>query len=80
MDINEVKKAFLDVLQDYVDFPVADVDTSAAFKAASGMDSFVFIELISSVEDRFGIRIPNSDLRDFKTIDDIIAYIAAKAA
>jgi acyl carrier protein len=80
MENSEVKKVFLDILQDYVEFPVADVDTTQAFKSASGVDSYVFIELISAVEERFGIRIPNSDMRDFNTIDDIIHYIEAKIA
>ena len=80
MENSEVKKVFLDILQDYVEFPVADVDTTQAFKSASGVDSYVFIELIAAVEDRFGIRIPNNDMRDFNTIDDIINYIAAKTA
>ncbi|MBR3653281.1 MAG: acyl carrier protein [Bacteroidales bacterium] len=76
----DVKKEFLDILQDYVDFPVEEVNTEEAFKAASGIDSFVFIEMIAAVEDRFGIRIPNSDLKGFSTIDDIIRYIEAKVA
>ena len=75
-----VKKEFLDILQDYIDFPVAEIHTDAPFKAASGVDSFVFIEMISSVEDHFGIRIPNSDLVAFKTVDDIVGYIERKAA
>ena len=80
MESSEIKKVFLDILQDYVEFPVEGLDTTQAFKAASGVDSYVFIELISAVEDRFGIRIPNSDLLGFNTIDDIINYIAAKTA
>ena len=76
----DTKKEFLDILQDYVDFPVEEIHTDAPFKAAAGVDSFVFIEMISSVEDHFGIRIPNSDLVNFKTIDDIIGYIEKKAA
>ena len=75
-----VKNEFLDILQDYVDFPVNEIHTDEPFKAASGVNSFVFIEMISSVEDHFGIRIPNSDLLGFNTIDDIINYIAAKTA
>ncbi len=75
-----VKKEFLDILQDYVDFPVEEVNTDEAFKAASGIDSFVFIEMIASIEDHFGISIPNSDLIDFKTVDDIVGYIERKAA
>ena len=75
-----VKKEFLDILQDYVDFPVNEIHTDEPFKAASGVDSFVFIEMISSVEDHFGIRIPNCDLVAFKTVDDIVGYIERKAA
>lgn len=75
-----VKKEFLDILQDYIDFPVEEIHTDAPFKAASGVDSFVFIEMISSVEDHFGIRIPNCDLVTFKTVDDIVGYIERKAA
>lgn len=75
-----VKKEFLDILQDYVEFPVEEIHTDEPFKAASGVDSFVFIEMISSVEDHFGIRVPNADLVTFKTIDDIVGYIEKKAA
>jgi Acyl carrier protein len=76
----DVKKEFMDILQDYVDFPVNEIHTDEPFKAASGVDSFVFIEMISSVEDHFGIRIPNSDLGAFRTVDDIVGYIERKAA
>ena len=74
----DVKKEFLGILQDYVDFPVEEVDTEAAFKAASGIDSFVFIEMIAQIESHFGISIPNADLKSFNTISDIIRYIEAR--
>ena len=76
----DVKKEFLDILQDYVDFPVEDVNTDEAFKAASGIDSFVFIEIIARIEEHFGISIPNADLKSFNTISDIIRYIEARIA
>ena len=74
----DVKKEFLDILQDYVEFPVEEVNTDEAFKAASGIDSFVFIEMIAQIESHFGISIPNSDLKSFNTISDIIRYIEAR--
>ena len=74
------KQEFLEILQDYIEFPVEEIHTDEPFKAAAGVDSFVFIEMISSVEDHFGIRIPNCDLVNFKTIDDIVGYIEKKAA
>ena len=50
------------------------------FKATSGLDSFVFIEMISAVEEHFNIRIPNSDLLGFQTLDDMIHYIEGRTA
>ena len=74
----DVKKEFLNILQDYVEFPVEEVNTEEAFKAASGIDSFVFIEIIARIEEHFGITIPNADLKSFNTISDIIRYIEAR--
>ena len=71
----DVRKEFLDILQDYIDFPVSEIQTNLPFKAVSGVDSFIFIEMISTVEEHFHLRIPNSDLLTLRTIDDIIAYI-----
>lgn len=76
----DTRREFLDILQDYIDFPVDKIETDAPLKAASGIDSFSFIEIIASVEEHFGITIPNCDLAGFRRIDDIIAYIAKKTA
>ena len=75
-----VRQEFLDIFQDYVDFPVSEVPTDKPFKATSGLDSFVFIEMISAVEEHFNIRIPNSDLLGFQTLDDLIHYIEGRTA
>jgi acyl carrier protein len=48
------------------------------FKAVASIDSFMLIELISAIEDHFGVTISNTDLGDFKTIDDIVAYVESK--
>ena len=61
----DVKKEFLTILQDYVDFPVDEIPTDDAFKSASGVDSFMLIEIISAIEDKFKILaiVTNRDLR-----------------
>lgn len=80
-DMNMNTKAdFLDLLQDYVEFPVNEIPTSQPFKAVSGIDSFTLIELISSLEDRFGLTIPDCDLCNFNTIDDIVKYLDTRKA
>lgn len=71
----DTKIQLLDIIQDYVDCPVEEIGTDEAFKATVGVDSFIFIEMVGSIEDRFGISIPNSDLKKFNTLNDIITYI-----
>lgn len=75
-----VRQEFLDILQDYIDCPSNEIPTGEPFKASSGVDSFMFIEMISAVEEHFNIRIPNSDLLSFVTLDDMIHYIEGKTA
>lgn len=74
------KEEILDIIREYVDLPAEEIPTGEAFKMAAGMDSFIFIAMVGSIEERFGIRIPNSDLLGFNTLDDIIAYVDRKEA
>ena len=76
----DVKKEFFGILQDYVDFPVEEVVTDVPFKAASGVDSFMLMELVGALEDHFGISIPNRDLMGLKTADEMIGYIEKRIA
>ena len=75
-----IKRDFLGILQDYVEFPVEEIVTSEPFKAVSGIDSFVMMEIVNNLEDHFGITVPNNDLIHFKSIDDIVTYISRRKA
>ena len=75
-----IKREFLGILQDYVEFPVEEIVTSEPFKAVSGIDSFVMMEIVNSMEEHFGISVPNNDLVHFKSIDDIVRYIGKRIA
>lgn len=76
----DTKETLLDIIREYVDVSADEINTDQAFKTAMGVDSFVFMAMISSIEERFNLSIPNSDLLTFKTLDDIIAYIDARKA
>lgn len=76
----DTKETLLDIIREYVDVPADEINTDQAFKTAMGVDSFIFMAMISSIEEHFNLSIPNSDLLTFKTLDDIIAYIDARKA
>ena len=70
-----LEKELLDVLQDYLDFPVADLDRTTPLKYAAAMNSFTFIQLVAALEGRFALRIPNEDLAQLHSADDLLAYL-----
>ena len=39
------------------------------------LDSLDSVELIMSAEEEFGIEIPDEDVMNFKTVNDIVNYI-----
>ena len=44
-----------------------------------GLDSMDTIELAFELEDNFNIKISDDDLMGFKTMDDVVEYVAIKA-
>lgn len=43
-----------------------------------GADSLDLVDLLMSVEDEFGIEIPDEDVENIQTIGDIVEYINSK--
>ncbi len=43
-----------------------------------GADSLDLVDLLMSVEDEFGIEIPDEDVENIQTIGDIVDYINSK--
>lgn len=73
----EVRNELIGIISDYVEIPTEQIDTAENIKFTAGLDSFATLSLISSIEDRFNIAIPDSKLHDFRTLDDIIGYVEA---
>lgn len=44
-----------------------------------GADSLDLVDLLMSVEDEFGIEIPDEDVENIQTIGDIVEYINSKS-
>ena len=44
------------------------------------ISSYSLVQLICAVEDEFDIEIPNSQIKKFKTVKDVIAFIEKETA
>lgn len=76
----DIRKELLEIVSEFVDMPADEINTSDGFKLSCGLNSFVLFSMVSTIEEHFDINIPNDALAKFRTLDDIIAYVAnAKA-
>ena len=71
----QLKKLIIELLE--VD--EVEVVPEASFVDDFGADSLDFIELITAVEDTFGIEIPDDDMEKLGTVQDAVNYIESKS-
>jgi acyl carrier protein len=62
--------------------PLGRVDSGNAIRLEEdlGFDEFDFVELLISLEEKFFIKIPDVDAKNFKTVGDVVAYIEKRKA
>lgn len=64
-----------DIIREYKGDNSIEVKDITVIKEDLGMTSFDLIQLACVVEDEFDIEIPDSAIKDLKTIADVIALI-----
>ena len=54
---------------------VSELRNSHSLRGDLKCDDLDIVELVMSVEDEFGISIPDADAESFKTIGDVVTYV-----
>ena len=71
MVLDQIKE----ILKDTMDTDESKITLDAKLKEDLELDSLDSVELIMSAEEEFGIEIPDEDVMNFKTVNDIVNYI-----
>ena len=71
MVLDQIKE----ILKDTMDIDESKITLDAKLKEDLELDSLDSVELIMSAEEEFGIEIPDEDVKNFKTVNDIVNYI-----
>ena len=77
-DKNKVETQVKQILADQLDLDMVEIKKMDLLIDDLGIDSFSSIEIVYDLEDKFGIEIPEKDLADVKTVDDIVTYIISR--
>jgi len=78
MSQQEILAELATIVNEIAGVPVGDVTLNKTFLDLD-VDSLSMVEIATAAEDKFGIRIPDDDLKDLKTVGDAVSYIIEKA-
>ncbi len=69
-----------EILVDQLNINESDVTMDAAFIEDLGADSLDIVELIMTMEEEFGIEIPEEEVESIATVGAAVEYIRANSA
>ena len=67
------------ILVDQLDVEEEKVTLEASITEDLGADSLYVVDLVMSLEDEFGVEIPDDQVENIKTVGDIVKYIEENA-
>ena len=66
---------FAEIVEEVAGVPAADVTPEKTFTDDLDIDSLSMVEIAVQAEDRFGVKIPDDELANLKTVGDAVTYI-----
>lgn len=76
MSNDEITTGFAEIIEEVVGIEAADVTPEKSFVDDLDIDSLSMVEIAVQTEDRFGVKIPDEELANLKTVGDAVDYIA----
>jgi len=64
-----------EIVEEVAGVPAADVTAEKSFTDDLDIDSLSMVEIAVQAEDKFGVKIPDDELANLKTVQDAVNYI-----
>ncbi len=75
MSQQEILAELAQIVNEIAGVPAGDVTLDKSFVDDLDVDSLSMVEIATAAEDKFGVRIPDEDLKDLKTVGDAVSFI-----
>ncbi len=79
MDRDQAFEQVKEIVVEQLGVSADDVKPEASFQEDLNADSLDLVELIMSMEDKFGVKIPDEDAEKILTVNDAVDYVVANA-
>jgi acyl carrier protein len=75
MSQQEILAGLAEIVNEIAGIPVGEVELDKSFIDDLDLDSLTMVEVATSAEDKFGVRIPDENLKDLKSVRDAVDFI-----
>ena len=73
-----MKESVIEILSHYTETDLSEIKESSELINDLGFSSFDIVNAVVEFEDAFEIEIPDEDIQNLKTVNDVINYILSK--
>ena len=73
-----MKELIIKNLMEQLDLSEDEITMESSFVDDFEMDSLDMVEMLIDLEKETGIKIPNEEIKDLKTVGELIAYLEGK--
>jgi acyl carrier protein len=75
----EILSGLAEIVNEVAGVPAADVQLDKSFIDDLDVDSLSMVEVVVAAEEKFGVKIPDDDVKNLRTVGDAVSYIAKNA-
>jgi acyl carrier protein len=72
----EILAGLAEIIDEVAGVPADDVMPEKNFVEDLDIDSLSMVEIAVAAQDKFGVEIPDEQLKDLKTVQDVITYVS----
>jgi acyl carrier protein len=71
----EIRSGLADIVNEIAGVPAADVQLDKSFADDLDIDSLSMVEVVVAAEEKFGVKIPDDEVKNLATVGDAVAFI-----
>ncbi len=71
----EIRAGLAEIVNDVAGTPASEVQLNKSFIDDLDLDSLSMVEVVVAAEERFGVKIPDDEVANLKTVADAVNYI-----
>ena len=75
MTEQEILSGLADIIEEIAGVPADEVTPDKTFVDDLDIDSLSMVEIAVAAQDKFGVEIPDDELKNLKSVQDVVNYV-----